>query len=107
MSVTEVMKDGLNRRNALVVAVLSAILGSTGGPFVLTKFGVNPYRVDPATGTEVRLLQDKVKRLQNHVDFHPDVVNKFETRITAVETNQLVIIRNQERILDKLDQSRK
>ena len=102
----EEVKHVEHAKRSIVVAIVSAILGSTGGPFVLTKFGINPYRTDPATGTEIRLLEEKVGRLENHVNYHPDATLRFDTRITVVETNQQIIIRNQERIMDKLDAAR-
>lgn len=103
----------LKPRHALIVAIISAVVGSAGGPFVLVKLGVNPYRHDPATGTEVKLLENRLSAVEGHVKNHPDEKGDFDARIyenraeIKVINSQLdTIIQNQGRILGRLDRER-
>jgi hypothetical protein len=38
-----------------------------------------------------------------HVNNHPDRENSFDRRIAVLESQFLTVIKNQERIIDKLD----
>ncbi len=100
-----VKKNGvLSNKQAFMVAVISAFLGSAGGPVVLSNLlGWNPYRSDPFTGTEGKLLERRLTSLEKHIDNHPDETKQFDRRIIELEIRLQVIIDNQQRILQKLE----
>jgi hypothetical protein len=97
-------EDSNGAKRAIIVAIASAIIGGAGGPFLLIKFGGAEFvRPDPYTGSQARILESRVQTLERHVDNHPDVVNKFDRRITILEVKLQQIIFNQERIIEKLE----
>lgn len=100
-----VKKNGtLSGKQAFVVAIISAFLGSAGGPVLLSNvFDWNPYRSDPFTGTEGKLLERRLASLERHTNNHPDQTLQFDRRIVALEVRLQVIIDNQQRIIEKLD----
>lgn len=94
-----------NKWVVVIVTVLSAFLGTGGGsyyyfstadPLSLQKI----TRPDPATGTELRHLQESLK---DHISGHPSTVNQFDRRITILETQYEAILENQKRILRELE----
>lgn len=94
---------GLSNRQAFGVAILSAILGSTGGPLLVSNvLGFNPYRPDPFTAQDGRIHDSRIQRLEEHVKNHPDQTKQFERRIIELEIRLQVIIDNQQRILERL-----
>lgn len=98
-----VKKNGLSSRQAFVVAILSAFLGSAGGPVLLSNlFNFNPYRTDPFTGAEGKILERRLASLESHMKNHPDQQGQFDRRITTLEVKLDVLISNQQRILDRL-----
>jgi hypothetical protein len=105
---------GLNgHRNAVVAAVVSAILGSTGGPFLLVKFfDVNPYRQDAYTATMAKAHRANDERrfaaLEAHVTNHPDrelreAISEVRAHLAAQQATLEAIRITQGRILDQLD----
>lgn len=100
-------------RNAVVAAVVSAILGSTGGPYLLVKFfDVNPYRQDAYTATQAKAQQRenelRFASLERHIRDHPDVelraaIIDLKTATAEVRAEVKQVVRNQDRILDRLD----
>lgn len=106
---TKVKSNGLSTKHTLVVAIVSAVLGSTGGPYLLDRLlGFNPYRADPFTGTEAALLASRLERIEDHVENHPDVelrasIALIRADIAEARAEREQIIRNQDRILDRLD----
>ena len=98
-----------NKYLPAVVAIIGAALGSTGTVAIVfnTPFGQSIARPDPFTGTQAASLKAEIMGLREiltrHLDSHPDEVNKFDRRITYLEAQTEVIIRNQERMLDRLD----
>lgn len=99
---------GLNGRTAFVVAVLSAAVGSLSGPLLLVQFGGSDVVApDRFTGTEGAAIDARLRHveqeIQGHLDNHPDQINRFDRRITALETRIDIMITNQQRMLDRLD----
>ena len=94
------IQDGL--RNPVLVAIVSACLGggSTGAIYLATPAAQKLARPDPATGTELRELE---KEVREHLRAHPDQINRFDARLTALEAQYVIILSNQARILDRLD----
>jgi hypothetical protein len=94
-------------RNAIVVAVVSAILGSTGGPFLLVKLGVNPYREDAYTSSMADQHEEvdgrRFEALERHVRNHPSETGKFENRIATLEAQNALILIQLDRIINRLD----
>jgi hypothetical protein len=99
-----VINGKLNGNRALVVAILSGILGGTGGPWLLVRLGGDTIlRPDPFTGSQGKVLAYRVEELERHVENHPDRVGLFERRITTIETQNAIIMENQKRIIERLD----
>ena len=100
---------GNGKYSPLLVAVISAVLGSGGGIALVfnTPAGQSLVRPDPFTGTEARALSAKIAHVESewdqHVRNHPDVINHFDRRITTLEVQYANIIANQQRIIDRLE----
>jgi len=94
-------------RNAVVAAVLSAILGSTGGPFLVVKLGVNPYRADAYTSTQAtqHMVEDerRFNALERHVYDDEIAMRQSSTRIATLEAQNELILIQLNRILTRLD----
>ena len=95
--------NGNGFRNSILVAVASAIVGGTGGPVLLLKLNPSALRPDPYTGTQGLVLETRIEALEYHTRNHPDAAGQFDRRITTLEANQNIILANQIRILEKLD----
>jgi hypothetical protein len=95
-------------RNTVVAAIVSAVLGATGGPILLVKLGVNPYRQDAYTSTMADEHRENDERrfqaLENHVANHPDITNKFERRISTLEAQSVIIISQLAYIRSRVDE---
>ena len=99
---------GLNGRTAFFVAVISAAVGSISGPLLLVQFGGSDVVApDRFTGTQAATLIERVDHIeenqQRHLNNHPDQTNRFDRRITALETQIQLVLQNQQRILNRLD----
>jgi hypothetical protein len=96
--------NGHTRPIILAGYFVAAALSGIGGSYAwLNQVGPDIVRPDPYTGAQARGLESRINALEYHVRNHPDQTNQFDRRITVVETNQRVIIANQERILSKLE----
>jgi len=102
-------KNVLSGRTALIVAALSAIVGSTGGPFLLVKFGgPNLFAPDRYTGAQGLAMERRVAALENHLNDHPDAQLRAEiaalrAELAANTARQDQILTNQNRIFNRLD----
>lgn len=100
-----------NGRTALIIATLSALVGGTGGPLLAVKLGFSDaLRPDPFTGTEGRVIERRLESLEFHVRNHPDValrldIAELKEEAAAARKERELIIRNQDRILNRLDRS--
>jgi len=104
--------DG-NKWNGVLVAIVGAILGSSGGIALVfnTPVGASiiqsTARPDPLTGTQARALTHEIEQLEAQIMFHirehPDRVNQFDRRITVLETQYSTMISTLRRIEEKLD----
>jgi len=98
-----------NKWNPIVVAVLSAVLGSGGGIALVfnTSAGQSLVRPDPFTGTQAAQLDSRLKHVEREIDthirLHPDSVNQYDRRITTLEVQYANIISGQHRIIERLD----
>lgn len=99
--------------NLLVPSILAAI-GASGGIYIAlgTPVGQDWARPDPFTGSMAeeaqRVVNSRIGRLEDHVRNHPDVglraaIYSLREELSASKATQEVIIKNQDRILDKLD----
>ena len=104
----EVSERG-NKWTALVVAVVGAALGSSGGIAIYlrspdAKEAVAPDRF---TGTQAAALVERLNHvdqlIDTHLESHPDAINQFDRRIATLEAQYAIILQNQGRILDRLD----
>lgn len=103
----------LTGRNALVVALVSALVGGAGGPLLLVKFGgPNIFRQDPYTQSmaeaDRKVLESRVATLERHVNYHPDTelraaINELTAEAAAAKSERALIIKNQDRIIQQLD----
>ena len=70
----------------VIAAVLGSGSGMGGTVFYLNNIAASDLqriaRPDPATGTELRALS---RDMQYHFKNHPDVVNRFDRRISRLE----------------------
>ena len=87
-----------------LIAIVGAIIGSSGSIFVVfnSDVGQSLTRPDPFTGAQASALELRISSVENHVANHPyDPMH--DRRLTALEAQYKEIIRNQTRILDRLD----
>ena len=85
----------------LVSSILAAMSGTGGGIyFYMHNVGAEQLqamaRPDPATGTQLRNLEEILK---HHMNNHPDAVHSFDSRLTRIETLVEIIAENQRAIL--------
>lgn len=101
-------KDG-HKWTPTLVAIVAAAVGSLGtvSIYLGTPFGQEITRPDPFTGTEAAALIRRFDRLESriggHLTQHPDKSNQYDRRIATLEAQYTVILKNQDRILDRLD----
>lgn len=98
----------LSTRQTFIVAILSAVLGSTGGNYLLSRVFPDAIRPDPFTGAQGKALALRITNLEKHVENHPDValraaVADLRAESAAAKAERSLIIRNQDRILERLD----
>lgn len=104
------VKNGqLSGRNALLIAIASAIVGGTGGPLLLVKLGgPSVFRPDPFTNADAQILESRITALERHVNYHPDAelrsaISKLSAESAAAKSERALIIKNQDRIILRLD----
>ena len=103
-------RNGNGTRTTAFVAIIGAFLGAGGSTAVVfnTPLGQSLARPDPYTGSEAAALEERVSHLEvdfrYHITNHPDVTNEFDRRITRLETQIDLILTNQQRIINRLDQ---
>lgn len=108
MTTSEEKKGFLgDTRNAALVAIVSAILGSTGAPFILVKFGINPYRPNAYTADMAKARQSivdlRLDSLEAHHDEWDAAILALQREASAAAKEREQLLRNQERILDRLE----
>lgn len=92
--------NGSKGWSLLLASVAASMMGSGSGVYVYMK-NIGPHqlqqvaRPDPATGTEMRRLETAMR---HHLENHPDIVNRFDRRITRIE----VQLENIDSKLDRL-----
>ena len=63
---------------------------------------------DRYTGAEAAALIGRFDRLESnfgtHISQHPDKNNQYDRRIAVLESQYATLLRNQQRMLDKLDE---
>ena len=95
--------------NPILIAIVSSILGSGGGIFVVLSTPAGQYVAAPDrfTGTEAAALKARINHIESsidsHVRSHPDLLNKYDRRIASLEAQYTLILQNQQRILDRID----
>jgi hypothetical protein len=93
----------------VVIAIVSAIIGSSGGVAVLynTDYGQTLTRPDPYLGAQGASLEARVDHIEgdmnDHLARHPDDVNQFDRRIATLEAQYVIILQNQIRMIDRLE----
>ena len=77
-----------NGRSAHLGWFVSGLLGASGGTLVIgvSPFGESLFRQDPATGAELRLLQDSIN---NHLLTHPDNALRMTQSNQQIEIDHL------------------
>lgn len=91
-----------------IIAVVGAAIGSSGGlALVFNTDAGKDFRPDPFTGAEGASLTTRVGHLETELSEHlnnlPADINQFDRRIAVLESQYLLILQNQGRILDRLD----
>lgn len=92
----------------LALYFLGAVVSGAGGNYLwLRSTGPEVVRPDPFTGSDARQLQSEIdttrRQFRYHIENHPDIENRFDARLTALEAQFVILIANQERILNRLD----
>jgi hypothetical protein len=87
---------------------VAAVLSGAGGNFLwLNNSGADIVAPDRFTGTQAAALTVRINRnemdLDGHVRDHPDLENRYDTRIAVLESQIAALLLNQQRMLDKLD----
>lgn len=102
--------NGVNGFRPVLMAfyLAGAVLSGAGGNYLwLRSTGPEVVRPDPFTGSEARQLRAELdtarRQLRYHLENHPDIQNRFDARLTALEAQYAIMIANQERILNRLD----
>jgi hypothetical protein len=86
--------NGSKGWSLFLLSILGTFFGSGGGVFIyMQNLGAEQLQVmarpDPATGTELKFLNG---RFQYHVQNHPDVIHRFDSRLTRLETKVDIIL---------------
>jgi hypothetical protein len=93
----------------VLVAIVGAFIGSSGtvAIYVNTPIGQKITRPDPFTGTQAAALIERMDRVESDVSAHrmrhPSDDMQYDRRIAVLETKFSIILQNQGRILDRLD----
>jgi hypothetical protein len=93
----------------LIIAVLGAFLGSTGtiAIYLGTPLGQEMARPDPFTGSQAARLEARLDEIDRdihfHLEQHPDATGQFDRRIATLEAQYAIILQNQGRILDRIE----
>ena len=101
-------KEGL-RSIYIALYFLGAVLSGAGGNYLFMQ-NIAPDTIAPDrfTGSEAHQLIERVSRIEDTVEFHigthPDKTQSFDRRIAVLESQYTTLIRNQQRIIDKLDE---
>ena len=103
------IKVPANMRNLyLGLYFAGAVLSGAGGNYLFMQ-NVSPDIIAPDrfTGEQGHALIERVQHVSDVVDFHvnnhPDRENSFDRRIAVLESQFITVIKNQERIIGKLD----
>ena len=103
-------KDGIRAYIPVIVAIIGVLGAGTGTNYLLvSRSGAlqEIARPDPFTGAQASALRAALAELnhelERHVRDHPDQTGRFDSRLTALEARQNLILSNQQRILDRLD----
>lgn len=92
----------------LALYFLGALVSGVGGNFLwLRSTGPEVVAPDRFTGTQAASLIRRVDHIESaidrHVERHPETMNRFDARLSALEAQYQLILQNQSRILDRLD----
>lgn len=98
----------LSTRQTFLIAILSAVLGSTGGNYLLSRVFPDAIRPDPFTGEQGRALELRIERVEGHVEDHPDValraaISELRAEQAAAKAERGLMLRNQDRMIERLD----
>jgi hypothetical protein len=92
----------------LTLYLIGAVLSGAGGNYVwMRNVGPEIMAPDRFTGAQAGVLIEQVAALQQdmgyHLNNHPDTKLQFDRRIATLEAQYVILLANQVRILDKLD----
>ena len=101
-------KDG-TKNVYLALYLIGAVLSGAGGNYIwMRNVGPEILAPDRFTGTQGAQLIERVDRLEDGIDYHtgnhPDKVDQFDRRIATLEAQYVLLLSNQQRIIDKLDE---
>jgi len=95
-------KDGLRHYIPVLVAIVVTFGGTVGANYLLVRDVVPEIvRPDPYTGAQGSLI---ASQLTQHINNDRLGSASLERRVSVLEAQYVVILRNQERILDRLDE---
>ena len=92
----------------LALYLAGAVLSGAGGNYIwMRNVGPELLAPDRFTGAQGEVLTQRVDRLEGYIDehfsTHPDKANQFDRRIATLEAQYVIILSNQQRILDRLE----
>ena len=93
----------------LALYFLGAVISGAGGNYLFMQ-NISPDIIAPDrfTGEQGHALIERVSHVSDVIDFHvnnhPDRENSFDRRIAVLESQYVTVIKNQERIIYKLDE---
>ena len=87
-------------RPSIIGIVISVVLGSGGATLAIggTPLGQKVFRPDPATGTQIQRLEN---RIDQHLNRHPDQTGAFDARLREHTTRLDYLEKELERLRDK------
>jgi hypothetical protein len=102
------LKDG-TRNVYLALYFIGAVLSGAGGNYLwMRNIGPEALAPDRFTGAQAQQMNRRVDSieagLQYHTNNHPDKVDQYDRRIATLEAQYVLLLANQQRIIDKLDE---
>ena len=103
-------KDGI-RSIYLALYFIGAVLSGAGGNYLFMRsVGPETMAPDRFTGTQASALISRINHIESLIDLHtaqhPDISNQYDRRIAVLESQYEIIIKNQDRIILRLDNGR-
>ena len=102
------LKDG-TRNVYLALYLIGAVLSGAGGNYIwMRNIGPEIMAPDRFTGAQAEQLNHRIDNIESgliyHTNNHPDKIYQYDRRIATLEAQYVLLLSNQQRIIDKLDE---